>query len=232
MKTVVVLQSAYIPWKGYFHLIREADLFVFHDDLQYTRSDWRNRNRIVTPAGAAWLTIPAGSDEKRLICEVEIENQSWKTRHRRIIEQNYCKATYFADYIDALDFLYSNRITNLSEYNQRAISHLNTLLGIETALDDSRRYKLKGRKTERLIRLLRQVEAEEYLSGPAGREYLDEAQFRQAGISLRYLEYPNYPEYPQHYGIRCHEVSILDLLFQVGPRAAEYIWGAGEGPSP
>jgi len=91
MKTVVVLQSAYIPWKGYFHLIHEADLFVFHDDLQYTRSDWRNRNRIVTPTGAAWLTIPAGADEKRLICDVEIENQSWKTRHRRIIEQNYCR---------------------------------------------------------------------------------------------------------------------------------------------
>lgn len=225
MPTVVVLQSAYLPWKGYFHLIREADHFIFHDDLQYTHSDWRSRNRILTPSGPVWLSVPAGRSEKRLICEVEIADPQWKLRHRRIWESNYAKTPYFREYAPLLDFLYDNPITNLSEFNQRAIAELLRILGVATPLDDSRRFHLSGAKTERLIELLTQVGATEYLSGPAGRAYLEEWRFADAGIKLRYFEYPAYPDYDQGSGACCHQVSVLDMLFRLGPATPDWIWG-------
>ena len=225
MTTVVVLQSAYIPWKGYFHLMREADLFIFHDDLQFTHSDWRSRNRIMTREGPRWLSIPAGRDESRRICDVEVRDTTWKQRHRRTIEQNYGRAASFAEYAWLLDFLYDNTITNLSEFNQRAIARLAKILDVTTPLDDSRRYQLRGRKTERLIDLLTQVNATTYLSGPAGRNYLDADRIGEAGIDLQYFEYPKYADYDHRFGPCVHEVTILDMLFQLGAETPRWIWG-------
>ncbi len=226
MRRVVILQSAYIPWKGYFHLARCADLFIFHDDLQYTYQDWRTRNQIITPAGPTWLTIPAGKNIDRLICEVEVEDQGWKKKHRRQLSQYYGKAPFFRHYQDLLDFLYDNDVTNLAEFNQRAIRHLASMLGIETEFSDSRAYKPSGSKTERLIDILTKAKATQYISGPAAKAYIDPALFDQAGIELTYFEYPAYREYPQIYQPFCHEVSILDLMFHVGTDAPRYIWDA------
>jgi len=117
MTTAAILQSNYIPWRGYFHLVHDADIFVFYDDVQYTHDDWRNRNRIKTPHGSKWLTIPAGRDKRRLICDVEITDQTWKKKHRKSIEQNYRHAPFFENYARALDCLYDTTITNLSLYN-------------------------------------------------------------------------------------------------------------------
>src|SRR5687767_735619 len=102
-KRVAVLQSNYIPWKGYFDIIHDVDVFIFHDDLQYTKQDWRNRNRIKTPKGAEWLTIPVGTSEDRLICEVEIPESNWAEKHWRMIQQNYSKAPYFTLYKQFLE---------------------------------------------------------------------------------------------------------------------------------
>ena len=135
---VAILQSNYIPWKGYFDLIHDVDLFIFYDDVQYTHSDWRHRNKLMTKNGPQWLTIPAGHDLKRLICEVEITDQRWKQQHRSMIEQNYRNAPFFRESQPPLDFLYENSITNLSDYNQRAIKHLSDILDIRTQFTDSR----------------------------------------------------------------------------------------------
>ncbi len=228
MKTVAILQSNYIPWKGYFDLIHEVDLFVFHDDLQYTHSDWRNRNLIMTAQGPKWLTIPAGRSEKRLICEVEIKDQGWKGKHRRLIEQSYRGAPHFEEHRGLLDFLYDNEISNLSEYNQRAIRHVAELLGIDTELGDSRTIGAEGRKTQRLISMLRRVGATRYISGPAGKDYIDEEMFVDAGIELVFKEYPRYPEYRQQFAPFAHRVTVLDLIFNLGDRAPAHIW-TGEG---
>lgn len=225
MNRTVVLQSNYIPWRGYFHLMREADTFVFHDDLQYTHSDWRNRNKIITPSGTQWLSIPAGRDEKRMICDVEVPDQSWKSRHLRALESNYRKAPHFEHCSALLPFLYDNEITNLSDFNQRAIRRLADLLGISPVFYDSRELGASGQKSERLIQLLKKIKATHYLSGPAGAQYLDDALFREANIKLEYFEYPAYPDYPQLFGQREYNVSVLDLLFNVGPEAPAYIWG-------
>jgi hypothetical protein len=222
---VAILQSNYIPWKGYFDLIHDVDLFIFYDDVQYTHSDWRHRNKLMTKNGPQWLTIPAGHDLKRLICEVEITDQRWKRQHRSIIEQNYRDAPFFRESQPLLDFLYENSIKNLSDYNQRAIKHLSDILDIRTQFIDSRLLAVNGRKTERLIGILEKVGATKYISGPSARDYIDEPLFVEAGIELVYKEYPGYPAYHQCFSPFSPLVTVLDLLFNVGPEAPHYIWG-------
>ena len=222
---VAILQSNYIPWRGYFDLIHDVDLFIFYDDVQYTHSDWRNRNKLLTRNGPRWLSIPAGHNLKSLICEVEILDQSWKRQHRSIIEQNYRKAPFLKQSQSLLDFLYENSITNLSDYNQRAIRHISALLGIDTQFTDSRLLAVEGGKTERLIGILKKVGATTYISGPSARDYIDESLFDEAGIKLEYKEYPAYPSYPQCFAPFSPFVTVLDLLLNVGTEAPRYIWG-------
>jgi WbqC-like protein family len=224
-KKVAILQSNYIPWKGYFDLIHDVDLFIFYDDVQYTHSDWRHRNKLMTRDGPRWLTIPAGHDLKRLICEVEIPDQSWKQQHRSIIELNYRNAPFIEESQSLLDFLYANPITNLSDYNQRAIRHLSNILGIRAQFTDSRLLGVSGRKTERLIGILESVGATKYISGPSARDYIDEPMFAEAGIELVYKNYPAYPAYPQCFSPFSSFVTVLDLLFNAGSEASQYIWG-------
>lgn len=222
---VAILQSNYIPWRGYFDLIHDVDLFIFYDDVQYTHSDWRNRNKLLTRNGPRWLSIPAGHNLKSLICEVEIPDQRWKQQHRSIIEQNYRSAPFIKESRPLLDFLYENSVTNLSDYNQRAIRYLSDILGIQTRFTDSRLLGINGRKTERLIGILEKVGATKYISGPAARDYIDESLFAEAGIELVYKEYPPYPPYRQCFSPFSPFVTVLDLILNVGADTSEYIWG-------
>ncbi len=230
MKRVAIVQSNYIPWKGYFDIVRQVDLFLFHDDLQYTKNDWRNRNKIKTPHGLHWLTIPCGTSEKRLICEVELKNDSWQEKHWRQIEANYRRAAYFDRYREFFRDVYLGRKwQNLSELNQFLIKKISTeFLGIkDTEFDDSRRYDLKCKKSQRVLELLRKVGAGAYLSGPAAKGYLDPDAFRQADIELAWMDYSGYPEYEQMYPPFEHGVSIVDLLFSVGEEAPSYMKSFG-----
>lgn len=227
MKTVVVLQSNYIPWKGYFDLIHEADLFVFYDDLQYTKNDWRNRNKIKTLQGSEWLTIPVGGSTDRLMCDVEIKKSIWQAKHWKTIEQNYVKAPYFARYRELFRDAYVGRQwSNLSELNQYLICMISKdILNISTEFQDSRDYDLSGKKLDRLLDLVSKVGASRYISGPAAKDYIDPLCFSAVDIELVWKDYTGYPEYPQRFQPFEHGVSILDLLFNVGPDAAWYIWG-------
>ncbi len=224
-KKVAIVQSNYIPWKGYFDIINKADLFIFYDDVQFTKNDWRNRNRIKTPREVIWLTIPCGARISRLIHEVEIKDFSWQKRHWKSITQNYEKAPFFRLYKEFLeDFYLRKKWLNLSELNQYLIKHIaRHFLNIKTVIDDSRNYALSKKKGERVLELLKRVNAAEYISGPSARNYLDESLFRKEGIVLTWMDYSGYPEYPQLYGDFVHEVSIIDLIFNVGPEATKYM---------
>lgn len=232
MKSVVVLQSNYIPWKGYFDLIHDADLFVFYDDLQYTKNDWRNRNKIKAAGGPEWITIPAGSDTNRLICEVEFKDATWQQKHWKTIVQNYRNSPYFERYRSFFeDFYLGRRWYNLSEMNQYLIRQVAVaFLGIRTKFRDSREFKLSGQKQERLLELVTRAGAERYVSGPAAKSYIEPERFAAANIDLVWKDYSGYPEYPQRFPPFEHGVSILDLLFNVGPDAPWYIWGWREKP--
>lgn len=231
MKSVVVLQSNYIPWKGYFDLIRDANLFVFYDDLQYTKNDWRNRNKIKASAGAEWITIPAGSDTNRLICEVQFKDSSWQLKHWKTLLQNYRSCPHFERYREFFeDFYLGRQWVGLSEMNQYLIRHVaSEFLGISTAFCDSREFALSGQKQERLLELVTKVGTERYISGPAAKSYIERQRFEDAGIELIWKDYSGYPEYSQRFPPFEHAVSIVDLLFNVGPDAPWYIWGWREG---
>jgi hypothetical protein len=228
---VAVLQSNYIPWKGYFDLVHDVDVFVFYDDVQYTAHDWRNRNRIKTREGLRWLTIPVGARQDRLVCEVALPGKSWVRQHWQRLEQHYGAAPHFERYRDYLCHLYDRPWRTLSELNQAFVRSIATdLLGIHTTFTDSRAYGSRGRKAERLLELLARVGATTYLSGPAGRGYIDPARFVDAGIQLEWKDYAGYPEYPQSHPPFSHNVTILDLLFHTGPDAPYFVWGWRQPP--
>jgi hypothetical protein len=233
LKTVAVIQSSYIPWKGYFDIIKDADLFVFYDDVQYTKNDWRNRNLIKTEAGVAWLTVPVGKSEHRLICDVRIANSTWPVKHWKTLQMNYSRTPYFGLYRDFLEDAYLARRWNcLSELNQYLITAISRrFLGITCQFADSRDFALQGHKQERLIDLLQKTHATHYVSGPAAQSYIDPNAFSERSISLRWKSYSDYPTYNQLHPPFCHTVTILDLLFNVGQDAPWHIWGHRSRPS-
>ena len=223
-KRVVVLQSNYLPWKGYFDLIRKADLFIFYDDVQFTKNDWRNRNKIKTPEGTAWISIPCGTDLKRLINQVTIHKHDWQRDHWNRICIHYSNAPFFNVYKPFFEEFYLNKKwTNLSELNQYLIEAIaEQFLGLTTTFENSSRYAPVGTRLDRLIDVLKKSGATEYISGPSARSYLSEARFLKEHIKLTWMDYLHYPEYHQQFPPFVHEVSIIDLLFNEGPGAIRY----------
>ena len=121
-RKVAVIQSNYIPWKGYFDIIHDVDAFIFYDDVQFTKNDWRNRNKIKTARGAEWISIPVGTDLRRLICEVELRDSSWQQKHLNLLRLNYESAPHFARYQSFLqETLLDRKWSNLSELNHHLI---------------------------------------------------------------------------------------------------------------
>ena len=225
-KTVAIVQSNYIPWKGYFDLMRRSDEFILYDDAQYTRRDWRNRNLIKTAQGLQWLTIPVqtrGQFEQR-ICDVEVSDPAWGRQHCETLRRNYAKAPFFDSYRERLEPLYRDEsLRSLSQINQRFLVAICEMLGIQTRIAWSSDYQLVEGRTERLVDLCRQAGAKRYLSGPSARAYLDESLFAAAGIEVVYMDYTGYPEYPQSHPPFEHRVTVLDLLFHTGPEAPRYL---------
>jgi hypothetical protein len=222
-KAVVILQSNYIPWKGYFDLINIADEFIFHDDLQYTEQDWRNRNSIKTSDGVKWLSIPVGNNHKKLICEVEMKDNEWKKKHRKKIGGAYSGAAYYKEFEYILEELYNNDLTNLSQYNQYIIKYLCGILNIKTVFTNSKEYHPEGQKTERLIGILKKAKATRYITGPSAKNYLNEQLFKEAEIALEYFSYQGYLEYPQLHSTFVHEVSVIDLIFNTGKDSFKFL---------
>lgn len=234
-KRVAIVQSNYIPWKGYFDLMDRVDEFVLLDDVQYTRRDWRNRNRIKTPQGPAWLTIPVQVKGRyhQLIRDVVISDPDWARRHWQTLQHHYARSPYFEAYRHLLELLFLEcEHSFLTEINQRFIRALAETLGIATRISVSMDYALEDGKSERLLGICRQLGATEYWSGPAARCYLDERLFSQQGIAVRWMNYDGYPAYSQPYPPFDHHVSVIDLLLQVGPSAMDYIRRPGEPNGP
>ena len=224
---VVINQSNYLPWKGYFDLIHDADLFIFLDDVQFTKNDWRNRNRIKASRGCEWITIPVGQNIRRLVCEVEMPGSDWARQHWGIIERSYRQAPYFEKYAPFfMEVFLRMRWKYLSELNQYLVKAIGkNFFDLKTKFLDSRDFQIQTRGQDRVINLLKQVGARTYISGPAGKTYLEPERFATEGLSLQWKDYSGYPEYSQMYPPFEHAVSILDLLFSMGPKAADYIWG-------
>ena len=223
-----IVQPSYIPWRGYFDLIRRVDVFVFYDDVQYDRRGWRNRNRIKTAQGSRWLTIPVharGAQTDHLpINSVRMVDSDWPRRHLDALRRSYAAAPYFGRYADWLEHIYAAPPPLLADFTIALTRDIAATLALEARFLRSSELGVTGAKTARLLAVLRAVGATTYLSGPSARSYIEEEQFARAGIELEWMEY-HYPEYPQLHPPFDPQVSILDLLFMTGDRAGEYIGG-------
>lgn len=233
---VVILQPAYIPWRGYFDQIRRADLFIFYDDVQYDKHGWRNRNQIKTAQGKQWLTIPVhshGVTDGISIKDVRIDwSKPWAKNHLKALTFAYGKAPYFKKYLPLIESFYSRHDEMLSDFTIATTETIARILGITRTrfMRSSEVVNVSGQKTERLIQILTSVGATHYLSGPSARDYIEQEKFDKAGITLEYIKY-DYPPYEQLYPPFEPFVSILDLLFMTGERALDYIANTQEEKS-
>jgi hypothetical protein len=225
----VILQPSYIPWRGYFDLIHRAETFVFYDDVQYDTRGWRNRNRIKTRQGLKWLTIPVrkhGAQTDSIpINRIAIDDSAdWPKQHLAALALSYTNAPHFDAYRDWLQRVYATPPGLLADFTIATTIELARMIGIgKTRFLRSSTLGIGGRKSDRLVAILRELGATEYLSGPSARDYIEPEKFAEAGIDLQYMTY-DYPEYPQLYPPYDSQVSILDLLFMVGADAPRYIW--------
>ena len=231
MKKVAILQSNYIPWKGYFDIINDVDLFIFYDEVQYTTRDWRSRNKIYTGSGLKWLSIPVNGSRQMAIDEVKIADKGWQQSHFSSIAGSYSKAPYWKKYKDFLEYVYLEREWEyLYQVNRFLIETISRdILKIDTEFMDCRSFTSPGQKHEKLLNLAKAAGAQYYLSGPAAKDYIIEEDYAAAGIELAWKDYGGYPEYRQLHEPFEHAVSIIDLILNTGEDAPYYIWGWRNG---
>ena len=226
MKKIAISQSNYIPWRGYFDLIAFVDEFVIFDEMQYTRRDWRNRNKIKTPNGPLWLTVPVDVKGKYLqtIRETKIHGNAWKENHWKTLKNNYGKTPFFCELEEDLKKIYLEEdFKYLSKLNRRLIDLICNYLEIKTIIRDSFEFNLSEGKTERLIGICEQVGAEEYVSGPSAKVYIDQKKFEDNKIKLSYIDYSGYQNYKQSGKGFEKNLSILDLIFNCGKCSYQFM---------
>jgi hypothetical protein len=223
-RRAAILQSCYIPWKGYFDIIATVDVFVVYDDVKYSKNHWHNRNLIKTQHGLKWLTVPVSHGGVDSIDSTRIA-RPFAHKHWRSIAQSYARAPFFRKYSEQLEhcFKLAGSLESLSAVNVLFLKALCGELGIRTEIISSRDIEARGTATERLLKIVRGAGADRYLSGPSARAYFDEEVFKAAGVTPEWMDYHGYPEYEQLHGGFEHAVSVLDLLFNTGPHARRYL---------
>ncbi len=233
-KTVVILQSNYVPWKGYFDLIHDADVFVFYDEVKYTKNDWRNRNKLYSHEGAYWLTIPIdGKATHQKISEVELTNQRWQGKHYKSVYFTYKNAPYFFQLEPLLKDLYlENTWTKLVDINRYFITLIANKLKCNTVFKDAKEYGTFDHTIDNIFGILEQEQANRYITGPSAKKYIQEAEplFKEKKIELIYKDYTHYPAYQQNTQPFLNQVSIIDMIaFLPWEEIPFYIWGENNG---
>lgn len=224
--SVAIVQSCYIPWRGYFDLIGSVDLFVVYDDVQYSKNHWHNRNAIKTQHGTKWLTIPVSKADGAFprIDQVKVADPFAET-HWASISQAYAKAPYFKQYAGCFESLFqrASSMERLAEINILFLTEVSRILGLSTQFVQSSALGSTGKKTDRVLAICQELGARCYLSGPSAKGYFEGDKFDAAGIAYRWMDYSSYPPYPQLHGDFEGAVTILDLIFNVGPAARSYM---------
>ena len=196
------------------------------DNVQFTKRDWRSRNQIKTSSGLKWLTVPvhySRSSGPQLIGDILIDyEQSWVHKHLEAVRHAYRQAEYFEPYFSRFAAILKSKPAGISKLNQSLTRWIMEELGIRTRLVDAMSLECSGRQSDRLLSILRQVGATSYLSGPAAKSYLEPDKFHNEKIELNFKVY-DYEVYPQLWGDFAGNVSVLDLLFNRGPEAVNYL---------
>lgn len=217
MKKCAIIQPSFIPWKGFFDIIQSVDIFVHYDDVQYTSSDWRNKNFIYGKNGLVRLTIPIKKTSREtLIKDVLIDNnQDWKKDHLKSIQRVYSKAAFYQEYLWIIEEIYSFETVFLSDFVINATELISRSLGIKTTFVKSSDLGLFGAKDDKLIRICRKLGAKSYLSGPSAKDYIELSKWNESDIEISFKNY-RYLEYNQLSNQFNHYVSIIDVMFNNG----------------
>ena len=227
-KTIAILQSNYIPWKGYFDLIAAVDEFLIFDEVQFTRRDWRNRNKVIIAGKPHWLTIPVKTKGQfdAQIKEIEVSDRAWAEQHWRSIKHAYANAPFFSDYGPGLEATYNEAaaLSRLTEINELFLRRLTRTLELPTLLLRADAIPRQANSaTGRLVEICLACRAAVYVSGPAARDYIEIEQFKAAGVKLMYADYSGYPIYDQRSELFEHGVSIVDVLMRCGPETRRHL---------
>ncbi len=225
---VTIHQPNYLPWPGFFHKWLISDAFILLDTVQYHKNEWQNRNRIKTANGAQWVTVPVSYRFPQTIIEVGIASPNWARKQIAAIEQAYAKAPYLKLYWPKLREVLQQSWEGIADLNTALIRTLGEMLGCQAPLHlASDMATSSDDPTERLISLCRELGGDAYLSGREGRGYLDREKFSAAALELWFQEVEA-PVYPQLHGTFISHLSVIDMLFNLGPATAETILRMGE----
>jgi hypothetical protein len=217
--TLVVLQPGYLPWLGYFDQMRQADVFVHLDDVQFDKHGWRNRNQVKSPNGSCWLTVPVLHSGRfgQAILDVEIDyRRNWQRKHLSTLTQFYAHAPHLDAVIAELTPILETRWTKLVELDLAIVDWIAARIGIATRRFRSSQLGVGGDRNERLLSLCRYFGATRYLSGNAARDYLDESRFLDIGVQVKWHDYAH-PVYRQQHGDFSAYMSTIDLILNEGP---------------
>jgi len=221
--TCVVLQSSYLPWRGYFDLVAQADVFVFLDGVQYTKQDWRNRNQIMTANGPLLLTVPVHAHDRmdRTIAEIEIDHSKpWVRKHLGSLRHAYSQAPFRDEVLGRVEGILDAAPRLLFDLNRQLVVSLWDCLSggmdKEFVADESLTGAVSDQRDQRVIDICKQVGADRYLSGPAARDYVQPDIWDGCGIELEYIEY-DYLPYRQQFEPFLPNMSIVDVLMNMGP---------------
>ena len=219
MKVISIRQPGYFPYLGFFKKIESVDTFVFLDDVQYTRSDWDNRNKIKTSDGSMWLTIPILNKSKEFLNEVKIDNtQNWKYKHKSAIKFNYEDTPFFDLYWKDIELILDKSWEKLIDLNMELINYFITKLEINTKTVFSSELNINKTGSEKLLEICKDLQVDTYLSGEFGRNYLDIKLFQQENIKVIFEKF-EHPTYDQTFDGFVQNMSIIDLLFNEGQNA-------------
>ena len=218
-------QPVYLPWLGLFHKISLAETFVYFDQVQYLPKDWMNRNKIRTKSGSIWLTVPVLRKGYRDLktSEIEINNSiDWQKKHFRSISLNYKKSPYFENYIPFFEDVYSRKWKFLGELNEYMLKWFLDELGIKVNFLNANDFKFQGEKSSLILNMCKELNASTYIFGMLGKDYADVQEFEKNNIGLIFQNY-NHPKYSQLYREFISHMSVIDLLFNHGPKSLEII---------
>jgi hypothetical protein len=227
MKTLVVLQPGYLPWLGFFDQMRRADTFVYYDDVQYDKHGWRNRNRVKSPAGPHWLTVPVrhhGLGQPRIM-DVEIDSRApWARKHVGTLRQFYARAPFLHAYLPELEELLERSWARIIDLDVAVVALMARWLKLSPEIHFASALGVAGEQSGRLLALCQHLGATRYLSGSAARDYLDLPLFERHGIEVEWQDY-RHPTYPQQHGEFVPYLSAIDLLLNCGEESQAILKG-------
>ena len=218
-------QPVYLPWLGLFHKISLAETFVYFDQVQYLPKDWMNRNKIRTKSGSIWLTVPVLRKGYRDLktSEIEINNSTnWQKKHLRSISLNYKKSPYFENYIPFFEDVYSRKWEFLGDLNEYMLKWFLDELGIKVNFLNAKNFKFQGEKSSLILNMCKKLDASTYIFGTLGKDYANVHEFEKNNVKLIFQDY-NHPKYSQLYSEFVSHLSVIDLLFNHGPKSLEII---------